>query len=149
MLSVPADFDGSGAEESVPVCLSAFTNVEDWFSFHEDHSAHEEQDQAVLEILWSRLHAAMPELGDSVEVIETATPQTFYEEHSPKVRHDRPAQLECSQPRNNAIPECLCGQRHCCAEFRPQRRRPGRTQRGQPNPSGLKNLNLRRDILVV
>jgi phytoene dehydrogenase-like protein len=79
MLSVPADFDGSGAEESVPVCLSAFTNVEDWFSFHEDHSAHEEQDQAVLEILWSRLHAAMPELGDSVEVIETATPQTFYE----------------------------------------------------------------------
>jgi hypothetical protein len=26
-----------------------------------------------------KLHAAMPELGDGVEVIETATPRTFYE----------------------------------------------------------------------
>ncbi|HJZ82681.1 MAG TPA: FAD-dependent oxidoreductase [Pyrinomonadaceae bacterium] len=59
--------------------VSTFTKAEDWFSFHEDHSTHEEQDQAMLETVWSRLHAAMPELGDSVEVIETATPQTFYE----------------------------------------------------------------------
>jgi prolycopene isomerase len=78
VLSVPADFD-SITDGSIPVTLSTFTNVEDWFSFHEDHSAHEEQDQSVLETIWSRLHAAMPELGDSVEVIETATPQTFYE----------------------------------------------------------------------
>jgi phytoene dehydrogenase-like protein len=79
VFSLPADFDERGAEEKVPVSLSAFTNVEDWFSFHQDHSAHEEQDQSVLETLWSRLHSAMPELGDSVEVVETATPQTFYE----------------------------------------------------------------------
>jgi phytoene dehydrogenase-like protein len=78
-LSVGADFD-STREGVVPATLSTFTNVEDWFSFHEDHSAHEEQDQTVLESVWSRLHAAMPELGDSVEVIETATPQTFYED---------------------------------------------------------------------
>ena len=79
VLFVSADFDSRTTEGTVPVSLSSFTNVEDWFSFHEDHSAHEEQDQSVLETLWSRLHAAMPELGDSVEVIETATPQTFYE----------------------------------------------------------------------
>jgi phytoene dehydrogenase-like protein len=79
VLSVPTDFDAKTTEGSIPVTLSTFTNVEDWFEFHEDHSAHEAQDQSVLETLWSRLHAAMPELGDSVEVIETATPQTFYE----------------------------------------------------------------------
>jgi phytoene dehydrogenase-like protein len=57
----------------------AFTDAEDWFSFHEDSTAHEERDQLELEKWWARLHSAMPELGDSVEVIETATPQTFYE----------------------------------------------------------------------
>ena len=59
--------------------LSVYTRAMDWFSFHEDHSAHEERDQSMLEQVWSRLHEAMPELGDSVELIETATPQTFYE----------------------------------------------------------------------
>jgi phytoene dehydrogenase-like protein len=57
----------------------AFTHAEDWFSFHEDSSAHETRDQAELEKWWARLHSAMPELGDRAEVIETATPQTFYE----------------------------------------------------------------------
>jgi phytoene dehydrogenase-like protein len=61
------------------VTVSAFTQVEDWFSFHEDESAHESQDQSMLETYWSKLHAALPELGDAVEVIETATPRTFYE----------------------------------------------------------------------
>ena len=63
----------------VPVTVTVLTNAEDWFSFHEDQSAHEEQDQRMLEAVWSRLHASIPELGDAVEVIETASPQTFYE----------------------------------------------------------------------
>jgi phytoene dehydrogenase-like protein len=62
------------------VTVSTFTNVEDWFSFHQDETAHEEQDQSTLESVWARIHKAMPELGDSVEVIETATPRTFYED---------------------------------------------------------------------
>ena len=61
------------------VTVSTFTNAEDWFSFHQDETAHEEQDQTTLESVWARVHTAMPELGDSVEVIETATPRTFYE----------------------------------------------------------------------
>ena len=70
----------SGAPDNqTAVTMSAFTNAEDWFAFHEDHTAHEAQDQKMLEVIWSRLHTAMPELGDAVEVIETATPQTFYE----------------------------------------------------------------------
>ncbi|HXI22814.1 MAG TPA: FAD-dependent oxidoreductase, partial [Pyrinomonadaceae bacterium] len=63
----------------IPVTVTSLTYAEDWFSFHEDQSAHEKQDQQMLEAVWSRLHASIPELGDSVEVIETASPQTFYE----------------------------------------------------------------------
>jgi len=61
------------------VTISTLTNVEEWFTFHEDGAAHEAQDQAALELWWGRLHAALPELGAGVELIETATPRTFYE----------------------------------------------------------------------
>ena len=54
-------------------------DVSDWFTFHKDETAHDEQDQATLERVWPRLHAAMPELGDGVEVIESATPRNFHE----------------------------------------------------------------------
>jgi phytoene dehydrogenase-like protein len=33
----------------------------------------------MLEACWGRIHAAMPELGAGCEVIETATPRTFYD----------------------------------------------------------------------
>ena len=59
--------------------VSAFTDAEQWFSFHSDESEHEEQDSRALETLWGRLHAALPELGAGAEVFETATPRTFYE----------------------------------------------------------------------
>lgn len=69
----------AGDADKLTATLSTFTPAEDWFSFHEDHEAHDTQDQAMLSAVWSRLHAAMPELGDSIEVIETATPQTYYD----------------------------------------------------------------------
>lgn len=62
------------------VTVSTFTEATQWFSFHEDEAEHEAQDQAALEALWPRIHAAMPELGDAIEVIETATPRTFYQD---------------------------------------------------------------------
>ena len=61
------------------VTVTTFTEASDWFSFHEDEASVEEQDQAALETCWGRLHQAIPELGDSVEVIETVTPRSFYE----------------------------------------------------------------------
>ena len=33
----------------------------------------------MLERCWQRLHAAMPELGSRIEVIDTATPRSFYD----------------------------------------------------------------------
>jgi prolycopene isomerase len=66
-------------EELATAVVTAYTNSEDWFSFHEDHAAHEERDQTMLERVWSRMHRAMPELGSEIDLIETATPQTYYE----------------------------------------------------------------------
>ncbi|HEX8635443.1 MAG TPA: NAD(P)/FAD-dependent oxidoreductase [Pyrinomonadaceae bacterium] len=61
------------------VTVSLYTEAADWFAYHTDENAHETQDQQMLEACWARLHAACPELGAGVEVIETATPRTFYE----------------------------------------------------------------------
>lgn len=62
------------------VTVSTFTEAEQWFSFHEDETGHEAQDQAALEFWWERLHETLPELGAGVEIIETATPRTYYEQ---------------------------------------------------------------------
>lgn len=79
VFAVAPAWDARTPEDKLAVTVSTFTHAEDWFAFHQDETAHEEQDQASLESLWSRIHAAMPELGDSIEVIESATPRTFYE----------------------------------------------------------------------
>ena len=60
--------------------VSAYTSPEDWFSFHEDLEVFETRDRAQLETLWTQVHGSMPELGDGIELIETANPQTFYED---------------------------------------------------------------------
>ncbi|MEK6334059.1 MAG: FAD-dependent oxidoreductase [Acidobacteriota bacterium] len=73
------DWDTRAPEGKLAVTVTTYTEAEDWFSFHDDESSHERQDQAALEAVWTRLHQAMPELGDSVEVIETSTPRTVYE----------------------------------------------------------------------
>jgi phytoene dehydrogenase-like protein len=61
------------------ITVHYFTDVEEWFTFHQDETELEAADQQMLERCWQRLHTVIPELGDSVEVIETATPRTFYE----------------------------------------------------------------------
>ena len=59
--------------------VQMFTDVDDWFTFHQDETEHEQRDQAILESLWQRLHTSLTELGDSVEVINTSTPRTCYD----------------------------------------------------------------------
>ena len=61
------------------VTVRAFTDVDNWFSYHRDESELEAKDQEMLEQCWGRLHTAMPDLGGSVEVIDTATPRSFYD----------------------------------------------------------------------
>ncbi len=73
------EWDPRAPEGKRAVTVWTSADVSDWFAFHQDETAHEEQDQATLERLWPHLHAAMPELSDGIEVIETATPRTFHE----------------------------------------------------------------------
>ena len=59
--------------------LTSATDVNDWFTYHASEEDFEESDQAMLEHFWTKLHAAVPELGGDIEVIETANPRTFYD----------------------------------------------------------------------
>jgi phytoene dehydrogenase-like protein len=61
------------------VTVHAFTEVDSWFTFHSNEEELEARDQQMLEACWSRLHQAMPELGGSVEVIETVNPRSYYD----------------------------------------------------------------------
>jgi prolycopene isomerase len=59
--------------------LKWITDVDQWFTYHASEEDFEESDQAALEHFWTKLHAAVPELGADIEVIETANPRTYYE----------------------------------------------------------------------
>lgn len=79
MLSVAPVWDARAPEGRRAATISTFTDAEGWFAFHTDEDEHEEEDGRALEEVWGRVHAALPELGAGAEVIETATPRTFYE----------------------------------------------------------------------
>lgn len=72
-------WDARAPEGRRAATLSTFADASEWFAYHEDESEHEAQDQRALEFWWGRLHAALPELGDGCEVIETLTPRGYYE----------------------------------------------------------------------
>jgi C-3',4' desaturase CrtD len=79
MFGAAPEWDRRAPEGHRAVTVSTFTEAEQWFTFHEDETEHEAQDQSMLERWWERIHRLMPELGSGVEVIETATPRTFYD----------------------------------------------------------------------
>ena len=49
VMNVASQSDARAPAGKRAVTISTFTRAEDWFSFHEDEAAHEEQDQATLE----------------------------------------------------------------------------------------------------
>jgi phytoene dehydrogenase-like protein len=61
------------------VTLTTRTDVDPWFSYQSSEEDYEEWDQEALEHFWKRLHAALPELGGDIEIIETANPRTYYD----------------------------------------------------------------------
>jgi phytoene dehydrogenase-like protein len=60
--------------------LKTATDVREWFTYHASEEDFEESDQAALERFWTKLHAAVPELGGDIEVIESANPRTCYDQ---------------------------------------------------------------------
>lgn len=79
MLGVAPAWDARAPAGKRAATVSAFTDTEQWFTFHADESEHEEQDQRTLETVWTRLHASLKEFGAGAEVIDTSTPRTVYE----------------------------------------------------------------------
>jgi len=73
-------WDPRAPEGKRAVTIHTFTDVDRWFTFHRDETEHEETDQQMLEVVWQRLHKALPELGSGIEVIDTATPRTYYDQ---------------------------------------------------------------------
>lgn len=61
------------------VTFTTRTEIDSWFAYQSSEEDYEEWDQDALEHFWSRLHAALPELGSDIEVIETANPRTYYD----------------------------------------------------------------------
>jgi prolycopene isomerase len=70
---------GSGPPGKRAVTIKADTDPTDWFAFQASEEEYEERDQAALEGFWGRLHAALPQLGADIEIIETANPRTYYD----------------------------------------------------------------------
>jgi phytoene dehydrogenase-like protein len=62
------------------VTLKSATDVNEWFTYHASEEDFEESDQAALERFWIKLHAALPEFGSGIEIIETANPRTYYDQ---------------------------------------------------------------------
>lgn len=62
------------------VTLKSATDVNEWFTYHASEEDFEASDQAALERFWTKLHAALPELGSGIEIIETANPRTYYDQ---------------------------------------------------------------------
>jgi phytoene dehydrogenase-like protein len=59
--------------------IKSSTEVAPWFSFQTSEENFEQWDQSALEVVWTRLHRTLPELGSQIEVIETANPRTYYD----------------------------------------------------------------------
>ena len=63
-----------------PVTFTTDTEVDSWFTYQSSEEDYDEWDQAALEQFWKRVHAALPELGGDIEIIETANPRTYYDQ---------------------------------------------------------------------
>ncbi|MFN2531581.1 MAG: hypothetical protein ABR555_09815, partial [Pyrinomonadaceae bacterium] len=70
----------AGPENKCGVTLATTTAADAWFAYQADETVQETRDQQMLELFWASVHKALPELGGSIEVLETANPLTFYDE---------------------------------------------------------------------
>ena len=63
-----------------PVTFTTPTEIDSWFTYQSSEEDYDEWDQSALEQFWKRVHAALPELGADIEIIETANPRTYYDQ---------------------------------------------------------------------
>ncbi|HET6978448.1 MAG TPA: FAD-dependent oxidoreductase [Pyrinomonadaceae bacterium] len=71
---------GAAPDGKYPVTFTTETDVDSWFTYQSSEEDYDEWDQAALTEFWQRVHAALPELGGDIEIIETANPRTYYDQ---------------------------------------------------------------------
>jgi phytoene dehydrogenase-like protein len=79
MLAVAPATDHRAPSGKRAATLLGFTDVDEWFTFHESLQELEEQDEAKLAEVWQQLEQRIPEVVAEAEVIETSTPFACYE----------------------------------------------------------------------
>lgn len=72
--------DAATRDGKHPVTFTTETEVDSWFTYQSSEEDYDEWDQSALEQFWKRVHAALPELGSDIEIIETANPRTYYDQ---------------------------------------------------------------------
>jgi len=77
--TVAISSSGTAPQGKHAVTFTTRTEIDSWFAYQSSEEDYEEWDQDALEHFWSRIHAALPELGSDIEVIETANPRTYYD----------------------------------------------------------------------
>jgi hypothetical protein len=70
--------DSTGGKR--PVTFTTDTEIDSWFTYQSSEEDYDEWDQTALSQFWNRIHAALPELGGDIEIIETANPRTYYDQ---------------------------------------------------------------------
>ena len=70
---------GIAPEGKRAITFTTRTEVDLWFTYQSSEEDYEQWDQDALEHFWNRIHAALPELGSDIDVIETANPRTYYD----------------------------------------------------------------------
>lgn len=79
MLAVAPATDPRAPDGKRAATLLSFTDIDEWFTFHESLEELEEQDQAKLAEVWQQLEQRVPEVVAEAEVIETSNPFACYE----------------------------------------------------------------------
>jgi phytoene dehydrogenase-like protein len=79
-LTMAVSLETAKRDGKVPVTFTTDTDVDSWFTYQSSEEDYDEWDQAALEQFWGRVHAALPELGGDIEIIETANPRTYYDQ---------------------------------------------------------------------
>ena len=62
------------------VTFTTDTEIDSWFTYQSSEEDYDEWDQSALGQFWNRIHAALPDLGNDIEIIETANPRTYYDQ---------------------------------------------------------------------
>jgi phytoene dehydrogenase-like protein len=72
--------EATAADGKRPVTFITETEIDSWFAYQTSEEDYDEWDKAALEQFWKRVHAALPDLGADIEIIETANPRTYYDQ---------------------------------------------------------------------